>query len=69
MKEKLILFMLPTLVKSLLNMFDIEDIRIYLDKRITELEDHITNTPNKVDDALLPVIKSIRQILNIPHEV
>lgn len=66
MKERMIMMVLSQVVQGILETFDEQDIKKTLDGLIDELEDYIKNTNNKYDDLLLPGVKMLRNIFDIP---
>lgn len=66
MREQLIRYFLPVIIKSALSSFSIEQIKIWLDAQIDALEEHIVNSPTRIDDAFLPVIKVVRETFDLP---
>lgn len=66
MRDRLIMFILPTFIKALFNTFEIDELKQEIDKFIDRLENRITLSETKFDDALLPVIYMVRNILDIP---
>lgn len=66
MKNKLLEYLFPLLVKALLNSFDLNDIKRELDAFIDRLENRIELSDSKVDDSLLPLIYALRNVFDIP---
>lgn len=66
MKRQLITWFLPVIIDSVLKSFTLEDIKRYLDSQIDRLENYIHSSASSVDDAFLPVIKTIREALDLP---
>lgn len=65
-KTKLIEMLAPRIVETVLANFDEATVKKHLDKWIDLIEEKIEASPTKFDDALLPVIKTIRNIFDIP---
>lgn len=66
MRENLIRYFLPVIIKAVLNSFSIEQIKLWLDAQIDTLEEYIAASPSSVDDAFLPVIKVVRETFDLP---
>ena len=66
MKQTIINYFLPVLIKSALNSFSAEQIKVYLDHQIDRLEKHIIDSSTSIDDAFLPVIKTLREAFDLP---
>jgi hypothetical protein len=66
MRDRIISMVLPTLVEAFLAKFDDQAMKLKLDEWIDLLEDRIAESPSEIDDALLPVVHTIRMVFNIP---
>ncbi len=66
MKAKIIEMILPSIVNALLMAFPDEQIKRWLDGLIDIIEEKISESDSRVDDAMLPVLKALRGIFNIP---
>lgn len=65
-KKTILEMLLPTLVNALLSTFDMDEIKRELDRFIDRIENRITLSETKADDALLPVLYLIRNAFDIP---
>lgn len=66
MKAKIIEMVLPTIISALLSAFPEDQVRRWLDSLIDIVEEKIKESDSKVDDALLPILKLLRSMFNIP---
>jgi hypothetical protein len=66
MRDRIIFMVLPALVEAFLAKFDDQALKLKLDEWIDLLEDRIAESPSEIDDALLPVVHTIRMVFNIP---
>jgi hypothetical protein len=66
MRDRIIFMVLPALVEAFLAKFDDQAMKLKLDEWIDLLEDRIAESPSEIDDALLPVVHTIRMVFNIP---
>lgn len=66
MKEKLLQLMLPHIIDALLSAFDADHLKRMLDQAIDTLEDKIEFSDSKIDDSVLPIIRMIRTVFDIP---
>lgn len=66
MKAKIISYLLPLLVDSLLTQFDEKTVKDYLDSLIDSLENRIQQSPSEIDDALLPIVHTVRVLFDVP---
>lgn len=58
--------LITMLIKSLLALVTPELLKTMVDAMLDVVEDYVENSPNKVDDAILPVVKMIRMTFDIP---
>ncbi|MDO3651396.1 hypothetical protein [Nocardia mangyaensis] len=68
MKNQLLAFLLPHIVKSLIAAFDLQTVKLWIDKSIDTIEDAIDKSESKVDDSFLPMIYAVRSLLDIPDD-
>lgn len=66
MRKNMIVYILTTLLNQFIKNLDTDDLRRFLDRQIDVLEDVINNSENKYDDSLLPGLRLIRELFNIP---
>jgi hypothetical protein len=66
MRTRIMELLLPTLVQAMVNSFGEEYVKYNLDKFLDTIEDRIAASETKVDDALLPLLKAVRNIFDIP---
>jgi len=64
----LIAKVLPFIIGQLMKELTPEKVRELMDKLFDILEDAVKDSENKFDDALLPIIASMRVVFNIPDE-
>lgn len=66
MKNKLFAILLPHIVDGFLSQFPEKLILEYIDDLIVSLEDRIKASPSEIDDALLPVLQTIKTLFGLP---
>lgn len=66
MKEKIINYLVSTLITNFLQSLSPGDLRVTLDKYIDIVEDYVASTGNQVDDNLIPVLAFARDLFGIP---
>jgi len=66
MARKIALKLLPVLLGQMFKMITPELLKELADKVLDAIENAITKSENKIDDAMLPIIFSIRQAFDIP---
>jgi len=66
MKKSMIVYIITTLVSNFVKSLKIEDLKIFLDNMIDTLENTVEQSSNKYDDALLPGLRLVRELFNIP---
>lgn len=66
MKKSMIVYIITTLINNFVKSLDVEDLQKFLDNLIDSVEDTIANSENKLDDALLPGLRLVRELFNIP---
>lgn len=66
MKQSMIVYILTTLINQFIKALNIEDLKIFLDKMIDSIENTIEQSENKYDNALLPGLRLVRELFNIP---
>jgi hypothetical protein len=66
MRQRLLAFLLPHILDSLIDKFSLTTVKYWVDLAIDKIEDHILETDNQIDDILLPYIYSLRTLLDVP---
>lgn len=66
MRDQLIKWILPTIIDSLLHAFPNATIKLWLDDMIDLFEVRIEQSESEIDDMLLPAVKAIRELFDIP---
>lgn len=66
MKKSMIQYIVTTLLNQFIKSLDIEDMQRWLDKLIDSLESTVQESPNKIDDSILPGLRLVRELFNIP---
>lgn len=66
MKSQMISYLVNSLVNAFLRSLDPADLKIALDKMIDSFENTIAESPNKIDDSLLPGLRFVRELFDIP---
>lgn len=66
MKKSMIVYIITTLINNFVKSLDVKDLQKFLDNLIDSVEDTIANSENKLDDALLPGLRLVRELFNIP---
>lgn len=66
MKKSMIVYIITTLINNFVKSLDVKDLQQFLDNLIDSVEDTIANSENKLDDALLPGLRLVRELFNIP---
>lgn len=66
MKEKILSYAITKLVSAFLSGLSAQQIKVQLDHLIDHLEDLIQDSSNNLDNSLLPVIKFVRDVFDIP---
>jgi hypothetical protein len=65
-KEKMIDYIISTVLANFLKSLDPGEIRIVLDSWIDSVEKMVSESENKFDDNLLPVLAFVRDFFAIP---
>lgn len=65
MTERIIKFMLPMVVDTVLNAFSVDEVRYWLDEQIARIEVTIKESESKIDDAFLPFLYAVRELLSV----
>lgn len=65
MKEKMVAFVVGMLKPEMIGSF-VEAVKGWIDGLIDIIEDKIEASENQIDDQALPLIRNIREALNIP---
>lgn len=66
MKKSMIVYIITTLINNFVKSLEVKDLQKFLDNLIDSVEDTIANSENKLDDALLPGLRLVRELFNIP---
>jgi len=66
MKKSMIVYIVTQLINNFVKSLDIKDLQIFLDKLIDNVENTIQESDNKLDDSLLPGLRLVRELFNIP---
>jgi len=66
MKKSMIVYIITTLINNFVKSLNIEDLQKFLDNLIDSIETTIEKSDNKYDDALLPGLRLVRELFNIP---
>jgi len=66
MKQSMIIYIVTTLINNFVKSLDIKDLQKFLDNLIDSVEDTIATSENKLDDSLLPGLRLVRELFNIP---
>lgn len=66
MKKSMIVYIVTTLINQFVKSLKIKDLQIFLDSLIDSVENTIEQSENKIDDALLPGLRLVRELFNIP---
>jgi len=66
MKKSMIIYIVTTLINNFVKSLDIKDLQKFLDNIIDSVEDTIATSENKLDDSLLPGLRLVRELFNIP---
>jgi len=66
MKKSMIIYIVTTLINNFVKSLDIKDLQKFLDNLIDSVEDTIAKSENKLDDSLLPGLRLVRELFNIP---
>jgi hypothetical protein len=65
-KEKMLDYIVSTVLSNFLKALKPDEIRIVLDRWIDVVEEAIERSDNEFDDHLLPVLKFVRDFFAIP---
>jgi hypothetical protein len=65
-KGNILRFVIEKLVIALLDYCKPDEIKVLLDEAIDFVEHKIETSPNGFDDTLLPVLKVVRDVFDIP---
>lgn len=66
MKKLIVNWFLPIIIDTIIQTFTTEQIKRWLDTQIDSLENYIDSSPTPLDDKFLPIIKMIREAVDIP---
>ena len=66
MKKSMIVYIVTQLINNFIKSLDIKDLQIFLDNLIDNIENTIQTSDNKLDDSLLPGLRLVRELFNIP---
>ena len=66
MKKSMIVYIVTQLINNFIKSLDIKDLQIFLDNLIDNIENTIEKSDNKLDDSLLPGLRLVRELFNIP---
>ena len=66
MKQSMIIYIITSLINNFVKSLDIKDLQKFLDNLIDSVEDTIATSENKLDDSLLPGLRLVRELFNIP---
>lgn len=66
MKKSMIVYIVTQLINNFVKSLDVKDLQIFLDKLIDNVENTIQQSDNKLDDSLLPGLRLVRELFNIP---
>ena len=66
MKKSMIVYIMTTLINQFIKSLNIEDLQRFLDSLIDSIENTIEQSETKYDDTLLPGLRLIRELFNIP---
>jgi len=66
MKKSMIVYIVTQLINNFIKSLDIKDLQKFLDNMIDSVEDTIATSENKLDDSLLPGLRLVRELFNIP---
>jgi len=66
MKKSMIVYIVTQLINNFIKSLDIKDLQKFLDNMIDSVEDTIAASENKLDDSLLPGLRLVRELFNIP---
>lgn len=69
MKKSLIVYVVTELLTQFVKSLSLSDLRKFIDKSISSVEDTIMESENKYDDALLPGLRLLRELMSIPNGV
>lgn len=66
MKKSMITYIVSTLINTFIKSLKIEDLKRFLDNLIDSIETTIEQSDTKLDDTLLPGLRLVRELFNIP---
>jgi hypothetical protein len=66
MKEKILTYIISTVVEVFLSSLSEDQIKRELDRFIDRMEELISDSSNQLDDGLLPVLKFFREVFDVP---
>lgn len=68
MKEKILSYFITTVVKTFLSSLTPQQIKRELDKLLDRIEDLVQDSENQLDDSLLPVLRFVRDVFDVPDD-
>lgn len=66
MRDKLLKLVVSPLITAFLASLSTEQLKEQLDRFIDDIEDAIAKSETPLDDALLPVLRFVREFLDVP---
>jgi len=66
MKQNMIIYVVTTLINTFIKTLNIEDLKRYIDNLIDSVEKTVEESPNKLDDTILPGLRLVRELFAIP---
>lgn len=57
------------IVAKLLELVSEEEAKMFIDGLLDQIEDYVSDSPNPIDDGLLPAISLARRIMSIPDDI
>jgi len=66
MKKSMIIYIITQLINNFIKSLNVSDLQKFLDNLIDNVENTIQESDNKLDDSLLPGLRLVRELFNIP---
>lgn len=68
MRNQLVNMLAPYFVKIFVDSLSYVEIRVFLNEKLTELEELIIKSSTKFDDNFLPIIKTLREVIGMEEK-
>lgn len=62
----MIIYIITQLINNFIKSLNVSDLQKFLDNLIDNVENTIQESDNKLDDSLLPGLRLVRELFNIP---